>query len=191
MKYRRALACAVAVYASAGIAVPVAEAQQYSFRYYGSDQGLTNLAVKVLFQDRTGFLWVSTENGLFRYDGERFQEFGAAEGIPASAGVSLGEAPDGSLLAGAEFGLRRKNGDRFEPLPLPGAKSVVGISGIYPDGAGNTYIATEAGLAVATVGAGHGPLAIRLLPSPAGVSDRKVNSVFASKGMVWYGCGPG
>jgi hypothetical protein len=32
------------------------EAQQYSFQYFGTEDGLTNLAVKVLFQDRTGFI---------------------------------------------------------------------------------------------------------------------------------------
>ena len=57
------------------VASPV-EAQQYSFRYYGTEEGLTNLAVKAVFQDRTGFLWAGTENGLFRYDGQRFERFG-------------------------------------------------------------------------------------------------------------------
>jgi hypothetical protein len=33
-----------------------AEAQQYSFQYYGVDQGLTDLAVRSLFQDGSGFL---------------------------------------------------------------------------------------------------------------------------------------
>ena len=47
------------------LAAPL-EAQQYSFRYYGAEDGLTNAAVKVLFQDRTGFLWAGTENGVFR-----------------------------------------------------------------------------------------------------------------------------
>ena len=50
------------------LAMPL-RAQQYSFRYYGTEDGLTNLAVKVIFQDRKGFLWAGTENGLFRYDG--------------------------------------------------------------------------------------------------------------------------
>jgi len=37
-----------------------AAGQQFSFRYYGVDQGLTDLAVMSLFQDRQGFLWLST-----------------------------------------------------------------------------------------------------------------------------------
>ncbi len=81
------------------VAVPV-KAQEYSFRYYGTEDGLTNLAVKVLFQDRTGFLWAGTEGGVFRYDGEWFQRYGSAEGLPQEVVLSLGEVPDGSVLAG-------------------------------------------------------------------------------------------
>lgn len=82
-----------------------APAQQYSFRYYGVEDGLTNLAVKVLFQDRTGYLWAGTEGGVFRFDGQRFQRYGPDEGLPRDVVLSLGEAPDGSLLAGYYSGL--------------------------------------------------------------------------------------
>src|SRR5438270_13862583 len=75
-------------------------AQQYLFQYFGVEQGLTNLAVKTLFQDRTGFIWAGTENGVFRYEGIRFREFSADRGLPLSVSVSIGEAPDGSVLVG-------------------------------------------------------------------------------------------
>ncbi|MDE3196871.1 MAG: hypothetical protein KGN84_11035, partial [Acidobacteriota bacterium] len=51
-----------------------ASGQQYSFQYFGIDQGLTNLTPKSLFQDRTGFIWVGTETGIFRYEGVRFRK---------------------------------------------------------------------------------------------------------------------
>ena len=44
--------CLAGVVACLTLAAPV-KAQQYSFRYYGTADGLTNLAVKVLFQDRS------------------------------------------------------------------------------------------------------------------------------------------
>jgi len=113
-----------------------AEAQQYSFRVYGGDQGLTNLAVKSLYQDDEGFFWVSTEDAIYRYDGERFQLFGAKSGMPPSSGIAFGEAPDGSLLAGGQIGLFRKTGEQFTPISMPGAKSVSWFSGIQYDGKG-------------------------------------------------------
>jgi len=90
-----------------------AGAQQYSFQYYGVDQGLTNLAVRSLFQDTKGFLWLSTENGIFRYDGAHFQSYGEKDGIPASNAAVFGEAPDGSLLVGSNLGLYRLTANQF------------------------------------------------------------------------------
>ena len=77
----------------------VLRAQEYSFKNFGSAEGLNNLSVRTIYQDRVGFLWVATANGLFRYDGERFEAFGVAQGVPSSPGTAFGDAPDGSLLA--------------------------------------------------------------------------------------------
>src|ERR1022692_3167144 len=98
-----------------------AKAQQYSFRYYGAEDGLTNAAVKVLFQDRTGFVWAGTENGVFRYDGQRFRRYGPTEGLPQDVVLSLGETPDGRTLAGYRSGLYEQDGDRFDMVSLQGA----------------------------------------------------------------------
>ena len=56
-------------------------AQQYTFRGYGQPDGLGNLSVTCLLQDRAGYLWVCTENGLLRHDGREFQHFGANDGL--------------------------------------------------------------------------------------------------------------
>src|ERR1022692_516860 len=124
----------ITILACLTLAAPV-KAQQYSFRYYGAEDGLTNLAVKVLFQDRTGFLWAGTENGLFRFDGKRFQRYGSAEGLPREVVLSLGEAPGRSLLAGYRAGLCRQVGNRFEKVLLPGG-GIDSYSAIRYDGKG-------------------------------------------------------
>jgi len=166
-----------------------AKAQNYSFRYYGTDEGLTNLAVKVLFQDHTGFLWAATENGVFRYDGQRFRRYGPDEGLPREVILSLGEAPDGSVLAGCRAGLYYLHGDRFESLELPGAGGVGAYSGIQSDGKGRTYITTERGLVVAGNAIGGGKPAFRLLPTPGGAGGPNTHGVFLEGSVVWYGCG--
>src|ERR1700688_179919 len=111
----------------------VLSAQEYNFRTFGVTEGLNNLAVRQVYQDRTGFVWVSTENGIFRYDGERFQLFGGDQGIPSSSGAAFGEAPDGSLLVGGDKGLFRMVGNHFENLPLPGEPSVTWMAGLKSD----------------------------------------------------------
>src|SRR5258708_28833122 len=47
--------------------------QRYSFKLYSRAQGLGNLATLTLRQDSTGYLWVGTQHGLFRYDGAHFR----------------------------------------------------------------------------------------------------------------------
>src|SRR5271154_1690457 len=75
-------------------------AQQYSFRHYGSAEGLQNLAVLSLAQDGLGYVWAGTEGGLYRYDGTRFRLMAASEGLPcATEARNLHVASDGMLWA--------------------------------------------------------------------------------------------
>ena len=48
-------------------------AQRFRFESYDQRQGLKNLNVRSLLQDRAGLLWFGTESGLYRYDGYRFE----------------------------------------------------------------------------------------------------------------------
>src|SRR5258705_13991363 len=68
------------------------------FRTYGTEAGLGNLAAMRLAQDAAGFLWVATQGGVYRYDGNRFTRFGLDEGLPSSYVPNVQAAPDGSGL---------------------------------------------------------------------------------------------
>jgi diguanylate cyclase (GGDEF)-like protein len=163
-------------------------AQEYSFRYFGVTEGLTNLAVRQIYQDRPGFLWVSTENGIFRYDGERFEGFGPAQGIPATSGAAFGEAPDGSLLVGGDFGLYHQTGNRFEKIALA-ARTVSWAQGIQSDGRGHTLIGTDSGLMELSSVPGRDQFGVRRFPQAAGTSGPEANGVSVDGDIVWYGCG--
>src|SRR5579863_1215911 len=99
-------------------------AQRYNFKFYGEEEGLQNLVVPVVLQDRAGFLWAGTENGLFRYDGSRFTSFSRAEGLPVGRIESLHESVDGTLWVGTRAGLARRVGERFEAVTLGVARGV-------------------------------------------------------------------
>src|ERR1035441_5447621 len=120
-------------------------AQEYSFRTFGNADGLGNLAVRQIYQDHVGFIWVSTEDGIYRYDGERFETFGPAQGIPVTSGAAMGDAPDGSLLVGGDFGLYHLSGNRFEKVTAA-FNSVNWAQGIQSDGKGKTFLGTDVGL---------------------------------------------
>ncbi|MDQ1473614.1 MAG: hypothetical protein QOJ99_5094, partial [Bryobacterales bacterium] len=165
---------------------PVAQAQQYAFQYFGVEQGLTNLAVKTLFQDRTGFIWVVTENGVFRYEGVRFREFTPEQGLQASITASIGESPDGSVLVGNQYGLFRLRGERFEKVPLRDNARVNGYNGILLDG-NRTWIGTDKGLLFIT--AAEGKLDIHLGPAPPKAVPNNVQSIYVDDGrQLWWGC---
>jgi diguanylate cyclase (GGDEF)-like protein len=163
-------------------------AQEYSFRTYGTSEGLTNLAIRTIYQDRVGFLWVSTENGIFRYDGERFEAFGSAQGMPHNSGAAFGDAPDGSLLVGGDFGLYQLKGNHFEAFPGQ-FKNVNWAQGIQTDGRGHTYVGTESGLVELFSASRAGEFSIRFLPRVSGTSGPEAYGILIDGDSLWYGCG--
>jgi diguanylate cyclase (GGDEF)-like protein len=163
-------------------------AQEYSFRSFGSAEGLNNLAVRRIYQDHIGFLWVSTENGIYRYDGDRFEAFGTAQRIPSNSGAAFGDAPDGSLLVGGDFGLYHLSGNRFEKIPGP-FKSIPWAFAIQSDGKGHTFIGTNGGLVELSSQPGHDEFAMRVFPQPQGTSAPGAYGILVDGDVLWYGCG--
>ena len=97
------------------------QAEQYPFRLYDQTDGLANPTVNAIQTDAEGFLWIGTDNGLFRYDGTRFRAYEAAQGLPGNRINALFSAPDGTLWVATERGLARRrvsSGDRFEAVNL-------------------------------------------------------------------------
>jgi diguanylate cyclase (GGDEF)-like protein len=164
------------------------DAQEYNFRYFGIPDGLNNLAVRSVYQDQVGFIWVNTEGGLYRFDGDRFQPFGAEQGIPPILNTAFGDAPDGSLLVGGKFGLFRLSGNHFEKISGP-FKTVDWVQGIQSDGHGHTYLATDIGLVELSTEPGRAEFAQNLIPRPPGASGAGAYSVLLDGKTIWYGCG--
>jgi diguanylate cyclase (GGDEF)-like protein len=116
---------------------------RFAFRSYDSTDGLNNLAVRVLLQDRDGLLWAGTEDGLHRYEGGRFRHFGQAAGLPSAEITALHESADGTLWVGTFRGLARRAGERFEVVQagLP----TVEIRSIGSDASRRLWVTTHLG----------------------------------------------
>lgn len=93
-----------------------ASAQSSTFKEYGQGQGLQNLAIRSILQDRVGFLWISTENGIFRYDGSRFVEYGRKQGLSNPFITSAHIDSRGVFWAGTPTGVYFLKDDQFHPL---------------------------------------------------------------------------
>jgi len=88
---------------------------RYVFASFGRDDGLADLNVESLLQDRTGFLWVGTDNGLYRYDGRQFVRMGTELAALDTRVNALHETPQGILCAGTSGGLACRRERRLSP----------------------------------------------------------------------------
>jgi ligand-binding sensor domain-containing protein len=82
---------------------------QYAHRSWRTgDAGLMGTPQSIA-QTRDGYIWVSTENGLYRSDGMRFSKWNpkAGESLPSASLWYLFGARDGSLYVGTDRGLAR------------------------------------------------------------------------------------
>ncbi len=118
-------------------------AQRSTYHQYGSREGLTNLSILCLLQDKSGYLWVGTENGLFRYDGDRFRAFGHADGLPSAEIMDLAESPDGVLWVAGQGGVARRDGKQFKTIDT-GEQG--GVRRVAFDSLGRVYL--EYGFAI-------------------------------------------
>lgn len=58
------------------------KAQSYNFINYTPKDGLAGSTVYTMCQDKDGFMWFGTENGLSRFDGTHFKNFTIKDGLP-------------------------------------------------------------------------------------------------------------
>ena len=159
--------------------------QRYTFRVYSGDDGLNNLAVHSVVQDQAGFIWAGTQNGLFRFDGRRFSEFGEAEGVPLDDIRWLQKLPDGGLLVASLTRLCRFEEGRCTAIPIPGVKAMRGTQSIALDRSVRLYVATDRGLARAPLARGTAPWSFEWLQQRSDLW-----SVFIDRRQrVWVGCG--
>jgi len=166
-------------------------AQRYGFQYYGREQGLLNVTPQCLLQDRTGYLWAGTQNGLFRYNGARFTQFNVGDGLPSMFINAVHETRDGVLWVGTSGGLARriesKGKVRFERVVMiTAAPEDVRQNSIASDSNGRLFVGTGSGLAVGTP---HGA-SFAFLLYPASRSIPAVAGVYVDNSdRVWYWCG--
>ena len=76
-------------------------------------RNLSSSFVQQVYQDRQGFIWVSTANGLNRYDGYTFQTYTADNGLPIDNITCVIQDKNNLIYVGTSSGLYVKLKDRF------------------------------------------------------------------------------
>jgi signal transduction histidine kinase/ligand-binding sensor domain-containing protein/CheY-like chemotaxis protein len=123
---------------------PDKQIDQYARTVWEASDGLPQNTVQTVLQTRDGYVWLGTEEGLVRFDGERFEVFnrGNTPGLPGKDVRSLFEAPDGTLWIGLIGGLARLKDGRFTAYTLANGLPHDQISTVTGDRAGNVWLGT-------------------------------------------------
>jgi signal transduction histidine kinase/ligand-binding sensor domain-containing protein/ActR/RegA family two-component response regulator len=120
---------------------------EYVRTVWEASNGLPQNTVQAVLQTRDGYVWLGTEEGLVRFDGERFEVF-TRTNTPELPGLdvkSLFEAPDGSLWIGMVGGLARLKDGRFTAFTAADGLPHDWISVVSGDRAGNVLLGTFGG----------------------------------------------
>lgn len=104
--------------------LPVFSQSRYNFFTIGQEQGLSNPNVWSINQDKNGFIWIATVNGLNRYDGHSIKHYFHSKDDPSSiAGNTIfwifRDSDNEMWFACGVDGLSKYNyaKDNFESLP--------------------------------------------------------------------------
>jgi len=121
------------------------------FRAFGASDGLNNLFVRTVYEDRLGKIWVGTDDGLFTVIGERFDRIDNKNGIPALAVHALHEDGAAGLWVGGSR-LGRLKGDSFVEYRLPGEPATNRVKSIWETKDSILWVGTVSGLQKLAIG---------------------------------------
>jgi diguanylate cyclase (GGDEF)-like protein len=122
-------------------------ASRFPFHSYGADSGLGNLAVRRIAQDSIGLLWIGTEDGLYRYDGDRFTRFDFNNGLPSTWINDVLATPEGDLWVCTPQGLVVRSGNAFKRIESESGGLPEGsCQAVVRDSRGAIWVAHKSGL---------------------------------------------
>ncbi len=172
---------------------------------YTTDNSLSNSQVNDIFQDSKGFIWISTENGLTRFDGRDFLTFhfrrDRAHSLASDLVLSMFEDSRGTLWTCTSMGLQIFDAetrdfhmldlqDELSPESTQHIASILEVKTV--NGGPELWVATSQhgiyvlDLETHVVKSERRALLNSLLPSPF------IYSLFQdSRGWVWIGCETG
>ena len=126
--------------------MPIKTLTQYVHEVWQQEDGLPEDDVTTITQTRDGYIWLGTEAGLVRFDGNRFTVFDQSNTPELTSGFihKLHEGRDGSLWIGTDAGgiYRLQNG-KFTAYPTPDGLSNDTVLALCETDDGSLWIGTE------------------------------------------------
>ncbi len=169
------------------------------FRRLSTGEGLSDATVEAIVQDRLGFMWFGTADGLNRYDGYGFRTYSHVDGDPSSLSGSyiwdLFVDSRGALWVGTDDGLNRyvAETDSFVgyTMELPaaaGVPTVPGVHELFEDSRSRFWIGSGAGLHRLDRATGRFTHYLRDESDPASLAYNFVETILEDRaGRLWVG----
>ena len=113
------------------VLLPILGSQYQSPTIIGTRQGLSSTKINSIIQDTKGFIWISTEDGLNKFDGHHFTIYKKIEGDTTSLSNNNIKAifsdSEGNLWIGSMMGLQcyNRQKDNFTTVSLGQSKDIM------------------------------------------------------------------
>ena len=177
----------------------LARGSSLRFEHLTIEHGLSQNTVMAIVQDRDGYMWLGTEDGLHRYDGYRFTVYRNDPEKPHSLSdnfiTSIMQARDGAIWVGTGAGgvnrldpasglATRFQHDADDALSLGHDR----VWAVVEDAAGRIWVATDSGLDRLDPAAGGFVHYRRDRRDPDGLASNLVRSLVSDHaGRLWIG----
>ena len=170
--------------------------EHYYFKNLSVQNGLSQNTVNAILQDKQGFMWFGTKDGLNRYDGLSFRKFKHDDRTRRSIGnnfiTALYEDAKGNIWVGTDVGLYIYNPEKdsfrhFAELSAENTKIEHTVTAISGDNKGCVWVAVESqGLFCYDLE--EGILQNHTLKNFSFISTNVQSFVFDNSGTLWIGC---
>src|SRR6202167_4566183 len=115
------------------------------FHAFSTNDGLSNAFVRAIEQDSKGQIWIGTDDGLFRLEGEQLERIDGTESVPRVAVHTIYEDRSGHLWVGGSK-LLRLEGAAATEFRLQGEASQNRVKSVLETEDGTVWAGTVSGL---------------------------------------------
>ena len=178
----------------------VSYGQQLPIKAWTTADGLPHNHINRIWRDSRGYLWICTDEGLARFDGYRFVNYGMAQGLPSATINDFIEMRDGTYWVATDGGMCLFNplgkaapSNTNQPAPIFTVYRVSEreesnhVNSLLEDPDGSLWLATSGGLFHLQRTNGQIRIEAIEIGYPTGFRDeRHVTKLFLdSRGALW------
>ncbi len=175
-------------------------AQQLPIKGYTTEDGLPHNHINRIKRDSRGYLWICTDEGLARYDGYRFINYGTAQGLPNLTINDFIETRDGTYWVATDGGIclfnplgiaappnTKQSAPLFTVYQVSSREETNHVNGFLEDPDGSLWLATSGGLFHLQRTGEQVRIEVVEIGQPTGSRDERhvTKLAFDSRGTLW------